>query len=203
LETKLKECVLSKRAVNRKISTVLVQKKGIKIANQLNLHDFTGSHQWCNSFMKRHRLSVRSKTSVGQHLPVNWKEKIAVFKQFVDTHKVGIDLQHIGNMDEVPVSFDMVGNHTIDQIGTKDIKISTTDNETSCFTVILCVTADGGKCFPCVIFKRKTLPKEDFPNGVVRVNEKGWVNQEIMSDWLKMVWNGRKNAFSPQKRNHY
>ena len=51
-----------------------------------------------------------------------------------------------------------------------------------------------------MIFKLKTLPKEDFPNGViVRVNEKGWVNQEIMSDWLKMVWNGRKNAFFTPK----
>lgn len=200
LETELKDWVLSKRGADRKVSTVLIQKEGIKIAKRLNINDFSGSHQWCDSFMKRHGLSVRAKTSVGQHLPVDWKEKMVVFKQFVDKHKSGIDLQHIGNMDEVPVSFDMVGNHTVDQIGAEDIKIVTTGNEKSCFTVILCVTADGGKCPPFVIFKRKTLPKEDFPKGVVvRVNEKGWVNQEVISDWLKMVWNGRKNAFFTPK----
>lgn len=144
LETELKKWVLSKREADRKVSTVLIQKEGIRIAKNMKINNFIGSHQWCNSFMKRHGLSVRAKTSVGHHLPIDWKEKMASFKQFVDKHKSGIDLQHIGNMDEVPVSFDMVGNYTVDRIGIKDVKIATTGNEKSCFTVILCVTADGG-----------------------------------------------------------
>jgi hypothetical protein len=42
------------------------------------------------------------------------------------------------------------------------------------FTVVLCITANGGKCDPLVIFKRKTIPKENFLKGVVvKVNSKG------------------------------
>jgi hypothetical protein len=112
--------------------------------------------------MKRHRLSVRAITSVGQNLPSAWEEKMASFKLFVDYIKSGIDFQHIGNIDEVSVSFDMTGNYTVDKKGTQDIKIRTTGQEKCHFTVVLCVTADGGKCPPMVIFKRKTLPKETF-----------------------------------------
>jgi len=40
-----------------------------------------------------------------------------------------------------------------------------------------------------VIFKRKTIPKEKFPNGIiVKASEKGWMNQEIMQIWLKNVF---------------
>lgn len=48
-----------------------------------------------------------------------------------------------------------------------------------------------------VTFKRKTIPKESFPKGiVVEVNEKGWMNQEIFTKWLDKVWRRRANAFS-------
>lgn len=46
---------------------------------------------------------------------------------------------------------------------------------------------DGGKLPPYFIFKRKTLPKEKFPDGViVGVHKKGWMNEDLMQDWIKM-----------------
>ena len=53
---------------------------------------------------------------------------------------------------------------------------------------------------PTIIFKRKTLPKEDFPHGVeIMVNHKGWMNEEIMKSWMGTVWKKRKNCiFSPR-----
>ncbi len=40
-----------------------------------------------------------------------------------------------------------------------------------------------------VIFKRKTMPKEAFPKGVVvTVNPKGWINLDIVSEWWKEFW---------------
>lgn len=197
LETEVKKFINEKRAENRQVSTKMIRMEAKKIAKtKLKITDFKGSDQWCNRFMKRHRLSVRATTSVGQKLPIDWEEKIASFKLFVNNYvKSGIVSQQIGNMDEIPVSFDMVGSHTVDNTGAQDIKISTTGHEKSNFTVILCVTADGGKCAPLVIFKRKTMPKEEFPKGVVvKVNEKGWINQFIMNEWLDEVWRTRKNA---------
>lgn len=47
-----------------------------------------------------------------------------------------------------------------------------------------------------VIFKRKTIPKEEFPKGIiVQANESGWMNQEMMDIWLKSVWLKVKNCF--------
>jgi hypothetical protein len=46
---------------------------------------------------------------------------------------------------------------------------------------LLSVVADGSKLTPFVILKRKTLPKEKFPTGIVfKCNEKGWMMEELM-----------------------
>jgi hypothetical protein len=48
--------------------------------------------------------------------------------------------------------------------------------------------------------KRKTLPKsESFPKDVlVRAKEKGWMTEELMLEWLKIVWSCRSGAFLNQ-----
>jgi hypothetical protein len=121
---------------------------------------------------------------------------MAAFKLFVEGNIQGTGLQQIGNMDEVPMSFDMPSNFTIDKKGNENIKISTTGSEKCNFTVVLCVTADGGKLPPFVIFKRKTMPKGEFPKGVVvSANPKGWMTEEIFSSWLQKVWQKRKGSF--------
>jgi hypothetical protein len=103
-------------------------------------------------------------------------------------------------MDEVPVSwipvsFDITSNYTVDEKGSQDIRISTTGNEKCNFIVVLCVTSDGGKCTPMVIFKRKTMPKETFPKGIiVKINSKGWMNQQMFNIRLQEVWRKRKNS---------
>ncbi len=70
---------------------------------------------WCHRFMRRHRLSVRAVTSVDHKLPVDWEEKMASFKLFVENAKSDVELEHIGNMDEVPVSFHITINYTVDE----------------------------------------------------------------------------------------
>ena len=51
-----------------------------------------------------------------------------------------------------------------------------------------------------LILKRKTLPKsEAFPKDViVRAQEKGWMTEELMLEWLKIVWGRRPRAFLNQ-----
>ena len=147
---------------------------------------FTGSNNWCYRFMRRNRLSVRAQTSLGQKLPIDWEEKVALFRSFVSNIKTKVEDLHIGNMDDVPVNFDIPSYYTVDQKGTKDIKITTTGHEKCSFTVVLCVTANGGKLPPMVIIKRKTLHKGDIPKEiVVRVNPQGWMNKELMIEWLE------------------
>ncbi|XP_075742515.1 uncharacterized protein LOC119169112 isoform X1 [Rhipicephalus microplus] len=96
----------------------------------------------------------------------------------------------IGNADETPVWFDMPSLTTITQCGAKDLKLLSTGNEHSRFTVMLACTADGRKLPPFIIFKRKTMLKKVFPPDVVIcVNKKGYMNEAVMLEWIKVVWN--------------
>jgi hypothetical protein len=57
--------------------------------------------------MKRNNSSVRFSTSVGQKLPSDWEAKVAKFRLYLRENLFGVDSCDFGNMDEVPVSFDM------------------------------------------------------------------------------------------------
>ena len=70
-------------------------------------------------------------------------------------------------MDEVPLTFNMLMSHTVDTVEHKTISIRTTGHEKANFTCALTVTAEGYKLPPMIIFKRKTVPKEKFPPGLL------------------------------------
>lgn len=56
-------------------------------------------------------------------------------------------------------------------------------------TVILAVLADGTNLPPYIALKWKTMPKEHFPPGIsVGVQEKGWMDELLMLDWMQTVW---------------
>ncbi|GFW43467.1 pogo transposable element with KRAB domain [Trichonephila clavipes] len=65
---------------------------------------------------------------------------------------------------------------------------------------MLACCADSTKLKPLLIFKRKTIPKENFPRSVVIwCNEKGWCNEDIILDWFQEVWKKREGAFFNSK----
>ncbi|KAK7934312.1 hypothetical protein WMY93_005208 [Mugilogobius chulae] len=99
-------------------------------------------------------------------------------------------------MDEVPLTFDIPVNRTVEKTGTRTVPILTTGNEKSSFTVVLGCQANGQKLPPMVIFKRKTLPKEKFPAGVIiKANPKGWMDEDKMSEWLSEIYVKRPGDF--------
>jgi hypothetical protein len=62
--------------------------------------------------------------------------------------------------------------------------------------VVLGVSASGEKLKPMVIFKRKTLPKEKItPDVLVRANPKGWINGDLVKEWMNCVWMKRSSGF--------
>ena len=81
-------------------------------------------------------------------------------------------------------------NSTVSEKEVKSVSILTTGHEKDRFTVMLACLGDGTKLLPYVIFKRKTLPKNaNFPKEViVRCQEKGWMDQGLLQDWLRTVW---------------
>ena len=101
--------------------------------------------------------------------------------------KLCFEMGQLGNMDEVPLTFDVPSNKTVDVKGAKTIMIKTSGNEKTHYTVVLACCADGTKLPPLLIFKRKR--KDVTPHGIyVHVHSKGWTDGEGMKLWLEKVW---------------
>ena len=100
-----------------------------------------------------------------QSLPADSQEKMDAFRLFVmdAIHEHGVTRNHIINMDEVPLTFDIPITTTVDKKGAKSVTIQTTGHEKASFTVVLGCYASGDKLPPMLIFKRKTAIKEKLP----------------------------------------
>ena len=104
-------------------------------------------------------------------------------------------------MGEVPLTFDCPLTRTVTTKGESSVSIKTTGHEKTHFTCVLACTGSGEKLPPMLIFKRKTLPKEKLPKGiVVRCNVKGWMDTEMMLDWLQESYSKRPGGFFRQKQ---
>ena len=148
--------------------------------------------------MKRNNLSIWCKTTLSQRLPADFEENASAFRQFclMKIAEKNIDRNCIVNMDKVPVPFDMPANRTVKQVDANSVPIITTGNEKTSCTVVLACSSSGLKLPPMVIFKRKTLPKGNFPDWVVvQANEKGWMDEDLMRAWINEVFITRPGGF--------
>jgi hypothetical protein len=101
----------------------------------------------------------------------------------------------MGNTEETPVLFDKPANTTVDTKGSKSVHVKTTGHEQLRITVMLPVLADGRKLTPFVNLKKKNLPKEKLPTGIIfKFNETGWMTEELTVKWLREVWHRRPGA---------
>lgn len=199
VEEQLLEWVTDRRRQGIAISTLEIRLQGKMIASRLQQTTFKGSVSWVYAFLKRHSLSIRRRTHIAQKLPEDYEEKLVEFQRFIinERQKFDYDLSQIGNADQTPLTFDLPYSTTVDVKGAKSVSINTTGNEKNRFTVMLACTADGGKLPPYVIFKRRTLPKVTWPKGVVvRCQDKGWMDDALMKDWIKVVWGRRPGGYS-------
>ena len=173
-----------------------------RLAIEMSIIDYAATTLWCKRFMRRNGLCMR--TTIVQKLPCEYERKILEFHKYVINmrKKLCFEIGQLGNMDKVPLMFDIPSNKTADVKCAKIIMIKTSGNEKTCYTVVLVCCADGTKLPPLLIFTRKTLPKDVIPHGIyVRVHSKGWMDGEGMKLWLEKLWSKRpggllkKNTF--------
>jgi hypothetical protein len=198
IEERLRDYIKCKRQFGFAVSTEMCQLKAIDIAKELNTEEFKASRGWVQRFYNRHGFSIRRKTSICQRLPDAYADKVAQFQRHIIRlrEKNSYSLSQIGNADQTPVFFDMPLDVTVESKGQKSIPILTSGNEKQRCTVMLTVLADGKKLPPFIVFKRKTLPKGmNFPRGIkVRAQEKGWMDNHLVMDWINCVWEKRAGA---------
>ncbi|KAK6743272.1 hypothetical protein RB195_010497 [Necator americanus] len=160
--------VVKKREENRAVTVKEIRTKAKELAEEHGHQNFKASAHWCILFMARKKLSVRRRTSVGQPLPSDHLQKCSDFRKFVAAEALNVSPFNLGNIDEVPVPFDIIYERTVDVKGRENIKIDSTGHEKS--------------------------------NFIVKTNEKGWMNQELMKECIVEVWNKRENHNSDSDR---
>ncbi|CAI7777965.1 unnamed protein product [Closterium sp. NIES-54] len=126
-----------------------------------------GSQRWSERFRRRWNLSVRMKTRAAQKTAAHVAEQCKSFWQFVRAKRRerGIDNAWIINADQTPLWLEMPATTTVEETGVCSVPIRSAGYQKQRVTVMLECTADGRKLKPWVFFKRKTLPKGDFPAG--------------------------------------
>ena len=200
IESHLLEWVTDRRRQGIAVSTMEARLQAHIIAQKLCVTNFGGSVKWVYAFMRRNNLSVRRRTHISQKLPEDNEEKLMQFQRYIIRARNDVDyeLSQIGKADQTPLMFDKPYSTSINATGAKTVTINTTGNEKNRFTVMLACTADGGKLPPFVIFKRKTLPKNvKWPEGIlIRCQDKGWMDDTLMRDWIKNVWGKRPGGYT-------
>jgi hypothetical protein len=190
---------VTRNMVIRKAKLIAKEKKWVDLYPIIIQFKF--SETWLEGFMKRYNLATRRKTHIAQHLPDDLIEKQQNFLSFILYRRIQHDypLRYIGNMNETPVAFNLPYSTTLDHCGTSTVNIRTTGHEKTNFTVILTCMADGTKLPAVCIFKLKNVPREAFPRGIyIRVNEKGWCNEQEMLWWVENVWKQRNALANPR-----
>ncbi|CAI7845269.1 unnamed protein product [Closterium sp. NIES-54] len=89
----------------------------------------------------------------------------------------------------------MPATPTVEQTGVKLVPIRSTGYQKERVTMMLACMATGKKLKPWVIFKRKTLPKGDFPNGNIKKPPPAVVLKWISRAWKAVPADLIKKAF--------
>uniref|UniRef100_A0A1E1X1Z9 HTH CENPB-type domain-containing protein n=1 Tax=Amblyomma aureolatum TaxID=187763 RepID=A0A1E1X1Z9_9ACAR len=199
LEHRLADFVCEQRSRLLGVSIEMLQCKARELARDAGLapNEFKASRSWIQKFMRRAGFSLRRTTSICQKLPEDFESKLLAFQRYViDLRRsTNMPLGHNGNADQTPVYLDMPMVRTVHKSGEHEVRIRSTGNKKNRITVMLACLAEGHKLPPFIIFRRKTIPKEKFPNNVVvRCHEKGWMDSGLVIDWISSVWDRRPGA---------
>ena len=116
LEEVLKDWVVDHRNSGHCVSTPMIMHHSRELARTRGINGFRGSASWCQKFMNRNGLSMRARTTLSQKMPAEYEQKIMEFHRFIirARQNVECELSQIGNMDEVPLTFDVPSNKTED-----------------------------------------------------------------------------------------
>ena len=215
VEEKVAEWIRDKRGEGKRISRLVV----LRTFLQLNPAMFGGKsavgfivkmNRLFYAFLKRHGLSIRAITSVGQKLPVGWETKWDEFEaRMLECRRLEpgdlIPPSCVWNMDQTPVYIEEVGKTTVNVKGEKSAAVRTAGKEKERVTVQLTVNAMGGKLPPDAIFKGLEAPKRvdkrtityqimpenreafGYPSRSLislQVNPKGYSNESVMKKWV-------------------
>ncbi|DAZ93832.1 TPA: hypothetical protein N0F65_009340 [Lagenidium giganteum] len=161
------------------ISSRMLQLRAQDIATKHSVeHLFVGSWSWQQSFLARHQLAFRARTSQGQVTPQDADGIAARFRLEVLTKMKQLDIHKLSNADQTAVFFEYLPKKTIDQVGSKTMWIRCAGREKERVTCMLLGDSTGAKYDPIVVLKSK-------PSTIAAAAE---VNKRDRHGFGKLVW---------------
>ena len=105
--------------------------------------------------MKRHLLTFRAGTNIGQKLQDSYPEVMRKFTKYNEQLREDKEFwfSQIANMDETPLFMNIASTKIIARIGSKEVVIKTHGQQKVHVTAILCIIADATKLPPKLVFK--------------------------------------------------
>lgn len=204
VDQRVAEYVRYMQAKGDPITREAMQLKALEIAQEMNIPEkgFKASLGWCRRMMRRYDLSLRHKVPVPQHLAEDLTEKLITYQQSVlalrRTHDY--EVAQMGNADETPICLEVPSRVTVDNQGEKPVLVKTPGREKLKITAMLGVLADGRKLPPYIILRGTYIPPGKFPSGMeIRCHRYGWMTEDLMQDWLEVVWKRRTGAVPKQR----
>lgn len=204
VDQRVAEYVRYMQAKGDPITREAMQLKALEIAQEMNIPEkgFKASLGWCRRMMRRYDLSLRHKVPVPQQLPEDLTEKLVTYQRSVLALRRAHDYQvaQMGNADETPICLEVPSRVTVDNQGEKPVLVKTPGREKLKITAMLGVLADGRKLPPYIILRGTYIPPGKFPSGMeIRCHRYGWMTEDLMQDWLEVVWRRRTGA-APKQR---
>lgn len=181
-----------------------LREKAYDLAKDLKINNFLGSNKWIKNFCRRHKLSLRKITHVGQEdnrRPEEQRDNAIEHLATLELMTADFNADMIFNMDETPVYIDMLSSSTISFAGEKTTEANGTGHDKTRFTVVLTVSAAGKILKTMVILKGlKKVPKVKVPEDIfLTVSMKGSMKEELMKEWIGKCYNRRGPFFSTSK----
>ena len=76
LEEYVKNWIIDERKNGIAVPKKMILIEARRLAIEMSITDFAGTTSWCEKFMRRNRLCMRTKTTIAQKLPYEYERKI-------------------------------------------------------------------------------------------------------------------------------
>jgi len=172
------------RALHLPVTPKMIKDKAL---TPVNVPGFEASDEWLSNFMTRNRFAIKKKTHVIQQLKASYQKDVEVYFQTIDEILKNNEDPLFLNFDEVNVPFELSGDKTMDNRGSKEISgISHYKAKLSC-TVALCAASDRYLLLPSMIFKSQSKTRQ------CQAKYSGWTtSQTCFTRFNKSGFNAQK-----------
>ncbi|RHY43070.1 hypothetical protein DYB34_004836 [Aphanomyces astaci] len=159
-EEQLVRWVLDMRKDGVPVTHSMLRIMALEAAIDLGLedHEFLAGWHWVDGFKRRHGLSLRVRTRVGQDTPEDGLEVLESFTQRVQTIMRENDIDCVYNADQTGVNYEYLPTKTLNPTGDKTIWVKCGGKTKERVTAMLLADSTGAK-YPLFLVLRSTKSK--------------------------------------------